>query len=354
MSTPTPEQIKKVQTNINNIINYNRDVLINSNIKLTNAYNLLNQTNTNDLGVQMGVNFLGGIFWAIGGFFGPAGAIAANVLAGLVSSYATNTPPNLVGSFTSMSQRIENTINQIDADLSDYYKDPAANWDKVFSGSFTTPFETKTATGKLSDLSTFDFPTQVDPDYYTMLNKCIFAFDQNIWSVFLKNCVVTFYDEDHNPMCRLPYDTNDTDNKWLPHNKAFYHTWQYFDDTDCYGNHVQYYIKHEYNLGYGASMFSTNSINDSACDYLFINYSSDVANANGLFQRDFVFTKLGIPTATQHIHNSPPHGRLKFLKSVNPEPEKLVSTVHGNTLLLRTPEVVSKSTSWWCCPLKLK
>jgi hypothetical protein len=150
---PTPDQIAKVQSNINNIISYNRDILINANIKLDNAYNLLNQQNNNDKGMQTAINFIGGCFWAIGGFFGPAGSIAANVLAGLVTTYATNTPPNLAGSFSSLSLRIENTINQINADLADYYKDPAANWDKTFSGSFTTPFETKTASGKLSDLS---------------------------------------------------------------------------------------------------------------------------------------------------------------------------------------------------------
>jgi hypothetical protein len=315
MSSPTADQIKKVQTNINNIISYNRDVLTNANIKLNNAFTLLNQPNNNDKGMQTAINFIGGCFWAIGGFFGPAGSIAANVLAGLVTTYATNTPPNLAGNFSNLSVRIENTINQINADLADYYKDPAANWDKTFSGSFTTPFETKSVSGKLSDLSTIDFPTQDEPDYYTMLNKCIFAFDQNIWASLLNACVITFYDEDHNPMCNLPYDTDETDNNWLPHNKAFYHTWQYFDDKDCYGNRSQYYIKHEYNLGFGASMFSTNSIADTACDYLFINYSSKVANENGLFQRDFVFTKLGIPTATQHIHNSSPHGRMMVIRN---------------------------------------
>ena len=336
MSTPTPDQIAKVQSNINNIISYNRDVLTNANIKLDNAYTLLNQQNNNDKGMQTAINFIGGCFWAIGGFFGPAGSIAANVLAGLVTTYATNTPPNLAGNFSNLSLRIENTINQINADLADYYKDPAANWDKTFSGSFTTPFETKSASGKLSDLATIDFPTQDDPDYYTMLNKCIFAFDQNIWATLLNACVITFYDEDRNPMCNLPYDTNATDNNWLPHNKAFYHTWQYFDDKDCYGNRNQYYIKHEYNLGYGASMFSTNSINDTACDYLFINYSSDIANDKGLFQRDFVFTKLGIPTATQHIHNNPPHGRMMALRT----PESVESKKETN-------QIRYKSKSWY-------
>jgi hypothetical protein len=310
MSTPTPEQIQTVQTNINNIINYNRDVLTNANIKLENAYTLLNQANRNDKGMDAAINFIGGCFWAIGSFFGPAGSIAANVLAGLVSDYATNTPPNLAGGFSSLSLRIETTINQINSDLSNYYRDPAANWNKTFSGSFTTPFETKSVTGKLSDLSTIIFPTQVDPDYYTMLNKCIFSFDQNIWASLLNSCVITFYDEDHNPMFRVPIDTDAWDNDWLPKQKGFYHTWKYYDDTDCYGNHTQYYIKSEYNLGYGASTYSTNSINDSACDYLFINYSSKTANENALFKRDFVFTSLGIPTATVHIHNSSPHATL--------------------------------------------
>lgn len=295
--------IDKVKNNLNKMISFNKDLLNNVNIKMENAYVLLNQTDNTDLGLLIGVNLLSGCFWAIGSIFGPLGNIPANFLSGLVSYYTTDTPPSLNDLFSSLLIRLQKTILQTNEDLSIYYQDPVANWDKTVGGSFTTPFGKFSATSKLSDLVNIDFPDQTDPKYYDLLNGCIKALDQGIWSVLLTRFVITDYQEDFPPLRNLPCDPNAEDNDFLPHQKSYYHVWTYHEDKDCYGNIVKYYIREEYNIGTGASTFSDGALNDAACDYLFHNYSSNIANPDGLFEREFVFTSLNIPTAIEHIHN---------------------------------------------------
>ncbi len=310
---PSPDEIQKVRTNLDRMISFNKDVLVQAGDKLQNAYYLLNQTDNTDLGLQIGVNLLSGCFWELGSIIDVGGSFMANFLSGVVSYYTTETPPSLNKSFSSILIRLQNTINQLNLDLATYYQDPESNWDKSFNGSFTTPFGTYNANGKISDLVNSDFPTQDDPKYYGILSSCIKSLDQTMWSILLKNFYLTFYDEDFPPMWKLPCDPVQEDNNFLPHNKSYFNVWEYHDDTDCYGNHVLYYNRYQYNIGTGASTFSDGALNDAACDYLFQNYSTDMENEDGLFRREFVFNNLGIPKATQPIHNRGIKNSLKRL-----------------------------------------
>jgi len=295
--------METVKNNLNKMITFNKDLLNQTNMKIENAYALLSQTDNTDLGLLIGVNLLSGCFWAIGSMFGPMGNIPANFLSGLVSYYTTETPPSLNDLFSSLLVRLQKTFIQTNEDLANYYQDPSANWDKTVSGSFTTPFGKFNASSKLSDLANIDFPEQTDPKYYDLLNACIKALDQGIWAELLNRFVITDYQEDVPPLWKLPCNPNDEDNNFLPRQKSYYHIWTYHEDKDCYGNLVKYYHREEYNIGTGASTFSDGALNNSACNYLFHNYASDIANKDGLFEREFVFTKLNIPTAIQYIHN---------------------------------------------------
>jgi hypothetical protein len=303
MSTPSKEDIEKVKTNINNMISFNKDLLEQANIKLESAYALLSQTDNTDLGLSIGINLLGGAFWALGSLLGPLGNIPANFLSGMVSQYATNTPPSLNGTFSSLLLRFQKTFNQLDADLADYYQDPVKNWDKTLSGSFNTPFDTINASGKLSDLAGIVFPVQTDPNYYIIQNGCIKGLDQTIWATLLSRFVITHYVESRISPWSSPCDTNDIDNKFLRANKSYYHVWRSEDNTDKHGKHYTTYYREEYNIGTGAGTFSDGALNDSACDYLFHNYSSDIENDSGLFERIDVFTKLNIPKTDHWINN---------------------------------------------------
>ena len=65
MSTPSPDEIQKVKDNLDNIISFNKDLLNQANMKLENAYALLTEADQSDLGLQIGINLLGGCFWAL-------------------------------------------------------------------------------------------------------------------------------------------------------------------------------------------------------------------------------------------------------------------------------------------------
>jgi len=303
MSTPSKEEILKVQENLNNMITFNKDLEVQNDLKLQNAYALLSQTDNSDLGLSIGLNLLGGCFWEVGGLMGPGGSIAANFLSGLVSNYASTTPPSLNSTFSSLLVRMQNTSIQVNEDLAMYHENTVANWDTPLSGSFSTPFETLSASGKVGDLATITFPTQSDTNYYTMLNGCIRAYDQYIWSVLLGRFVITHYIESNPQPWSYPCDTDSLDNGFIQVHKSYYHTWTVEDNQDKHGNHYNTYDREEYNLGTGAGMFSDGSLNDAACDYMFHNYSSAIENPDGLFERVDVFTKLNIPKTDHYLNN---------------------------------------------------
>ena len=304
LDNPSADDIDKVKNNLNKMISFNQDVLSNANYKLENAYTLLTQTDDKDFGLELGLNLLSSCFSELASdLLGQEGSIAASFLTGLVSNYATTKPNALNDLFSSLLIRVQKTILQTNEDLSNYYQDPVSNWSKVVGGTYKTPFGTFNTSGKVSDLVNIDFPNKDHPQYYQILNSCLKGMDQGIWATLLTRFVITDYQEDKPPMWELPCNPNDEDNDFLAVRKAFYHVWTYHEDKDCYGNLVKYYIREEYNIGTGASAFSTNDLSDAACDYLFQNYASTISNPDGLFKRDFVFTKLNIPTAIEDIHN---------------------------------------------------
>ena len=306
MTTISQHDIDTVKKNLNNMISFNRDLLNNSNMKLENAYALLTQKDDKDLGLQIGLDLVSGCLSKLADLLEPAGPLAASFLSGLVGGYSSSTPPALNDLFSSLLIRLQKTFLQANDDLATYYQDPVANWDKIVGGTFNTPFGKKTVSGKVSDLVEINFPVQSDPSYYNLLNGCLKALDQGIWATLLTRFVVTDFQEDNPPLWYLPCNPDDNDNNFIPKNKSYYNVWTYHEDKDCYGNLVKYYTQEQYNIGTGAGTFSDGALNDSACNYLFHNYSSAIANPDGLFERSFVMTSLGIPTAVQHIHNRPP------------------------------------------------
>ena len=157
---------------------FNDQVYTYGNGKIMNAFALLTQKDDSDLGLQIGLNLLCGAFWAAGGEFGPAGAIAANFLAGLVSGYAVSTPPSLNQPFSSIINRFQQTSIATDTDLAIMYTDPVPNWDTVYTGTFSNPFGTYTVSGTLEQLSTIDFPAETDPLYEKIVTKAVYGVDQ--------------------------------------------------------------------------------------------------------------------------------------------------------------------------------
>jgi hypothetical protein len=110
-----------------------------------------------------------------------------------VSSYATTKPPNLEAEISSLLLRFQKTSEQVNKDLEIIYSDPTSHWNNSYSGSFTTPFGTYSASGSVSDLATIDFPAQTDPQFMDMIGTAQYALDQSVWAQLLQNFVITQY-----------------------------------------------------------------------------------------------------------------------------------------------------------------
>ena len=67
MSNPTEEQIRRVKTNLTNMIAFNEQLQIEGNVKILNAFALLSIPDNKDLGLQIGLNLLCGSISAISG-----------------------------------------------------------------------------------------------------------------------------------------------------------------------------------------------------------------------------------------------------------------------------------------------
>jgi hypothetical protein len=299
MSTPTPAQIAQVQQNLDNLIALNDYIYNYGNNKVLNAYLLLSEQDNSGLGLAIGLNIVEGVFWGIGGSFGPVGNFLASFCSGMVSYWATDTPPSLNTTFSSVLNQISTMFRAFDAQMATYKNDVAGNWNTSFSYNGKT--------GTLSDLANLTIPTEKGPDsalFQSMTTAGIFALDQQIWTTVMQtNYVVTLWvGSNDQPM---PGDQNDPPVAWdqmfIGKNPAYYNTWSWHDSSGC-GDTSGWNVN-EYNIGTGGGVFSDGSMSDAACGYLFIDSSDgNVINPNGLFARATVFTGLGLTQKTQYVN----------------------------------------------------
>lgn len=307
----TPDQIVKVKTNIRNMITFNNQLYVQGQTKILNAYALLSISDNKDLGLQIGLNLLCGAFFALGGPFGAVGAIAANFLAGIVGGYAVSSPPSLQAAFSSLLVRFQATSEQTTSDLEILDTDPNTYWDTTYSGQVITPFGTYTASAKVSDLATIDFPSETDPQFMDMIYTSQYALDQVIWANLLKNFVLTKF------LPSLQYPCSHYSEQKMEENasgyyvghRSYWNYWEYVHQTNRKGEDISYYDQYQNNIGTGVSAFSDGHLNDAACAYLFIDaYDNVVINPNGLYHRKYVFNNLGIRQTTHTFSNSHQHG----------------------------------------------
>lgn len=303
---PTPDQIAQVQSNLKNMQALN-DFVYNQggSSRILNAYLRLSIQDSNDLGLNIGLNIFEGMFWAIGGMFGPVGNFTASFLSGMLSWWADseNTPPSLNQTFASMAVRLQQQSLAVDQQLATYYQDPSTYWDQqfVYNGQTVT----------LGDLASYQFPPETDPNFEKMAAASIFALDQSIWATVMKtNYVVTLWELSSGPLI-MGGDQNDPPTSWdemfIQNNPAYYNTWDWHDSQGC-GDQSGWEIN-EYNIGTGAGVFTDGSMSNEACAYLFIDSADGVViNANGLFPRKTVFTGLGIRQTTHTVSDTPPVG----------------------------------------------
>jgi hypothetical protein len=306
MSNPTEEQIRRVKTNLTNMIAFNQQLQTEGNVKILNAFALLSIPDNKDLGLQIGLNLLCGSISAISGLAGPVGSIGGHFLDGVVGHYADQTPPSLAGSFASLLSRFQATSEQLQLTLEEFYQDPAANWNTVYSGYVNTPFTSYTASGSLSELSTIDFPSQEAPEFTELLEVAQFSLDQCAWAQLLTNFVITKYYPTSMYKCDS-YSEQQMENNaasFYGVHPSYYNTWTYVNHVHK-GKDKSYYDYNQNNIGNGPSAFSDGHLSDQACQYMFIDsYDNVIINPKGLFERAFVFTQLA---GIQHKTKTYPH-----------------------------------------------
>ena len=306
MSNPTEEQIRRVKTNLTNMIAFNEQLQIEGNVKILNAFALLSIPDNKDLGLQIGLNLLCGSISAISGLAGPVGSIGGHFLDGVVGHYADQTPPSLAGSFASLLSRFQATSEQLQLTLEEFYQDPTGNWNTVYSGYVNTPFTSYTASGSLSELSTIDFPSQEAPDFTELLEAAQFSLDQCAWAQLVTNFVITKYYPTSMYKCGS-YSEQQMENNaasFYGVHPSYYNTWTYVNHVHK-GKDKSYYDYNQNNIGDGPSAFSDGHLSDQACQYMFIDsYDNVIINPKGLFERAFVFTQLA---GIQHKTKTYPH-----------------------------------------------
>jgi hypothetical protein len=293
---PTPAQIAQVQTNLTNMQALNDYIYNHSTAKVLNAYFLLTEQDNSDPGLVIGLNILEGAFWAVGSELGPIGNFLASFLSGMVSWWATNTPPSLNTTFANLVNRLSATSQQVDTQLATYYSDVTDNWNV----QFTYNGQTQT----LANLANITVPAETDPTFESLAAAALFGLDQSIWTtVMVANFVVTLWEASSGP--DIMQGSQDQppvawDEMFIAANPAYYNTWTWQQGSGC-GSQTGWLIN-EYNIGTGAGVFSDGSMSKDACGYLFIDSADGVViNANGLFSRETVFTGLGIRQTTYYV-----------------------------------------------------
>lgn len=328
-TTPTQAQIDKVRANLNNLIQLNSDVLYGGNMRIDNAFLKLSLQDSKDLGLQIGLNLLCGGFWAAAAVdSGGLAALAANFCSGVVSHYANETPPSLMGQTAQLITRFQNTSMQLQYDLQTFYADPVTYWNKQYSGTFSDAFGTYNVSGSLSDLANCDVPAKTDAQYTQVELLCLKGVDQQTWNVLLPNFVITtwypeqqFYSKYYSEQYVKDWCKN-----YCANNPSYWVDYKWYYDKGFWGGDQSAYYATEHNIGTGHAAFSDGHLSDDACNYLF----SDLTDGNpnpkaingGLFHRSFVFNNMpNIKKTTYTYPNSTRFGsyfrRLKNLFKLN-------------------------------------
>lgn len=288
MTAPTPEQIQKVQTNLDRMHLFNQYVFEHGKPCILNAYLLLTEPQT-DSGLMYVLDFFEAAFETLGGMLGPLGTISSTFLAGMVNSWASNTPPSLKGQFADIITRFNNTSMEVDTQLAAIHDDlnNPATWNMNFQ------FNNKTA--QVSDLATIDFPPPDTTPFMDMATAAVNLWDRTIWkNILIANFRIPFRGQTRSdytdpkvpPIPQIQQMINDEKNLYCSY------FWHPGDGGDC-----QLWIIDSYYVEFNTAGFY--QLSADACNYLFIDSVPGVIiNAKGLYTREDVVQFLGIKIVT--------------------------------------------------------
>jgi len=301
---PTDADIEKVKANLANMQAFNDYLYDHGNPLIANAYALLSEQNT-DKGMGVVVNMMESAFWALGAVegAGPIGSFATNTFCGILNAWTNGAPPpDMAQSFADLIQRFEAASVDIDTQLAVYHADPSTYWDQTFT------YGGQTCT--LGDLASGDFPAETDPEFFVLMDPCLYALDQFIWKFILTGGGYQL--NEWLPATDMPtnFDFNTWGNFFYAKHPAYWATCVYHQDTGECGDESCYYLT-QWNLATGHGAFSDGSIPDNAANYLFSDLSPGTPNPNtswdgqGLYTREDVFVGWGLKVVQVWVSNTP-------------------------------------------------
>jgi hypothetical protein len=306
MSSPTDEQILCVKDNLRNIITFNDELYIQGQTKILNAFALLSLSDDHDPKLDVGIDILSSAFLGIGDIGGPIGVFVSSFVCCILDSYSTSTPVSLLAQMSSMLMRFQKTSEQLDVDFEMYCQDPVTYWNNTFSGSVTNAFGTYLVACKFSDLATIKFPAKTDPEYMTFLLKAQYALDQQVWFTLLSNFKITKFLPSSMYPCKTYSEQQMESNAagFYYSHPSYWNNWVYNHSTNRKGDDTSYFEYWQNSIGGDAGAFTDGHLNDSACNYLFIDsYDNIVINSDGLFNRNFVFNNMANIQHVNHTYN---------------------------------------------------
>ena len=298
---PTDATIAIARMNLTNLQRFNDLFYTYTISKCANAFLLLGKNDDNDPGMNVGINLICGALIGVGGDFGVIGCVLANYFTGLISMYGTSKPFSLLQAFASYITRIQATSLQADRDMAVDYKYPSTNWYTVKTGTFDTPWGSKTYGCCLGQLAAVNLPAETDPMFSDMMAKALYNFDQMIWwTVIKQNFQINVWNANGPTYLVKKYGQD-----WI--NNYCKELIIKYPATNCtwtigglrlwggLGPKKDYYFVNESTLGSKPINNKDQPISDAAARYLFIDtIPGDIINTNGLFNRSFVFNDCGI------------------------------------------------------------
>ena len=298
MSTPTPEQIKTVETNLARMIAFNEYVYNFGHTKIEVAFKLLSRTDASDPGFTFGLNLLQSSFRGLGAVGGPLGTFTASLLCGVVADWTKDKPKDLTGKFVSLDQRFQKSVRELNLQLGILANNVPANWTKKFK------FNNKEVTlADFADPAKL-FPTQTfkPEEFKRLTDAALHGLDRSVWQEILASQFQITYWGPRRPH-KIKGGPNSPPIAWVKEfiakHPAYRQTWTYQAKSGC-GNDFDGWIMREYSVGTGGGVYSSGAISNEAARYLFIDSVPGVTiNPEGVYLRDEVFTGLGLPVHTR-------------------------------------------------------
>jgi hypothetical protein len=138
------------------------------------------------------------------------------------------------------------------------------------------------------------------------LQKAQYALDQQVWFTLLPNFKITQFLPSIMYPCKTYSEQQMESNAASFYNahRSYWINWVYHQSTNRKGEDNSYFEQWQNSIGGDAGAFTDAHLNDSACNYLFLDsYDNVVINANGLFHRTFVFTQMPNMKHVSHTYN---------------------------------------------------